>query len=435
MRLAVWLLMMSFFSPLHAAGTPNQTPYELAAEAAWNAVIMSEDRERFQKEGDLADSVEKNLDAASETVGARAKELFLKTEAIHQVTAVGIRERIGAPAATPESTLDGMLRPGMTYIFVSQSIPEPLLVSLFAAYENNADESIEIVFRGLNKDQRTIPDMLRSVGKIIHDNKLEPAVNIGLNPTVFRHFNIQTVPAIVHILPDGQIAKIQGILNVNYFMSELRSRTQLDLGVQGALYEISERDLLEIIQERLAAIDLESAGERAQQRYWENFNYQRLPNAVEPETFYADMRVRVTQDIQAVDGTLVAKAGDIVDPFHYLPGSQKAFNRRVIALNPNSTTQVEWARTQVREAHANHQVPLVMLSELHASSGGQTLFDIEAIMGVRIFLLVPEVVQRFGLNALPASAVQSERYPYAMLVRQWHCDGVQETCRTSPEPD
>ena len=421
----------------HVSADPSQrvpTAYERAAEAAWDSVLNAEDKERFTREVESAAAVAgKREQAEQESVTDRARQLLTDARQIQQVTEQGVRGKFGFEDTEPESALEEMLKPGTTYIFVSQGMPEQVLVSLLAAYEDNEDHSIEIVFRGLEKDQRTIPQMMRSVGELIHRNNLKPSVNIGLNPTVFNHFGITAVPTIVHVLPDGSTARMQGVLNLEYFFSELKRRNESDLGVHGTLYEISERDLLEIIQERLAAIDWESKKESAQKRYWENYDYQNLPAAFEPATFYADMRIQVTEDIITPDGQVIARAGDIVDPGHYLPAG-KLLHPRILAINPNSTSQVQWAREQVKEAHAINEMPLVMLSELNRGEGANTLFAVEEQLQVRIFLLVPEVVQRFGIRALPASVVRSEDYPHAMLVRQWHCDDLANKCVSAPKP-
>lgn len=421
-----------------ASDSSKPTAYESAAEAAWQSVLNAEDKDRFRKQVEDAAAINEINNSIKEDKSERAKALLFQSQEIKRTTEDQVRKHFGLNEQKPESALNEMLKPGTTYIFVSQGMPEQVLVSLLAAYEDNEDHTIEIVFRGLEKDQTTIPSMLRAVGEIIRKNNIKPSVNIGLNPTVFNHFSITAVPTIVHILPDGSVANMRGSLNLDYFFSELKSKTEvekgvIDLGVHGSLYDISERDLMEIIQERIAKIDWEKKKETAQQKYWQNYDYQRLPSAVEAATFYADMRVVVTEDI-VVEGHLIAKKGDIVDPSAHLAAQGVSFNRRVIIFNPNSSLQTAWAREQVSEALALNEKPLVMLSEINHGYGGETLFKIEELMKVQIFLLVPEVVNRFGVNALPASVVQSERYPHAMLVRQWLCVDEKTGCRTALKP-
>lgn len=414
---------------------------ESAAETAWKSVLLAEDEKRFAKQIEAAASMALDSEAIRSSKSARAKEMLFQTQAIRRNAELGVREHYGVEHTEPETVLEEMLKPGTTYIFASQGMPEQILVSLLGAYEDNENHSIEIVFRGLNKDQHTISAMLRSIGNFIREHNLKPSVNIGLNPTIFNHFGVSAVPTIIHVLPNGRAASMQGILNLDYFFATLKSKEGkqgweddvVNLGTHGSMYDISERDLIEIIHERLAKIDWEEKKKNAQANYWKNYDYQKLPTALVPTTFYADMRVQVTEDI-VVEGHVVARAGDILDPRDQLGHLAQTYNRRVIIINPNNTLQLKWAREQVKEALALNEKPLVMLSELNRGFGVATLFKVEEMMQVQIFLLVPEVVERFGVQALPASVVLSKQYPHAMLVKQWLCLSEKEGCKAAPKP-
>jgi len=321
----------------------------------------------------------------------------------------------------------------MTYIFVSQSMPEQLLSTLYQSFETQPDDGhVEIVFRGLKPDQRSVSQMMRDIWKFISDNGLKPEVSITLNPTLFRELNVTSVPQIAHIMPDGEVARVKGMLNHHFFLAQLDDAETLDLGVQGELFSISERSLIEVIQERIAEIDWDQKKRNAINSFWRNYLYEALPPASVPKSFYADMRVLVSKDIPDGRGGLIARKGEMINPFDSVAGMTN-YNRRVIVFDPNHASQLSWAKYQVEAALKLNQRPVPMLTNI-IEGDIETFPKVERFLKTQIYLLIPEAVKRFSLSESPTLVTRSRLKPSSMLVQVFACNDGSGLCKVEQLP-
>ncbi|MBM6705353.1 pilus assembly protein, partial [Sutterella massiliensis] len=87
-----------------------------------------------------------------------------------------------------------------------------------------------------------------------------------------------------------------------------------NLGEQGAMREILERDLIEAAKERVLQIDWDEKKARAAKRAWANLQYECLPSASIDAVRYIDPTILVEKDILDLNGNAVRKAGERVNP-------------------------------------------------------------------------------------------------------------------------
>jgi conjugal transfer pilus assembly protein TraW len=158
---------------------------------------------------------------------------------------------------------------------------------------------------------------------------------------------------------------------------------------------VTEPDLIEELQRRLAALDLEKLREHALERYWQRVTFEELPVAVEPRTRAVDPTITAPRDLHSTDGTLLVRAGETLNPLDRLPSTQ-----RLVVFDASDERQVVTARRLGREA-GDRRV-LYLATRLERSEGWDGLASVEDSLDAPVYLLTPEVRARFALERVPA---------------------------------
>jgi conjugal transfer pilus assembly protein TraW len=133
----------------------------------------------------------------------------------------------------------------------------------------------------------------------------------------------------------------------------------------GTVYPIAERDLLEVIQERLQA--KQDSGELAalQQQMVQSAKDKvenpppiaGISTATKPSTHWYDPTVTAPNDIRDTDGNVVVKAGTTVNPLDYM-----GLNKVLLFIDARDQRQVAWAD------HEYHASPKPVKTVLVAGS-------------------------------------------------------------------
>jgi conjugal transfer pilus assembly protein TraW len=168
-----------------------------------------------------------------------------------------------------------------------------------------------------------------------------------------------------------------------------------DLGVRGPVKPVTEPDLIEELQRRLAALDLGKLREQALARYWQRVAFVELPVASESRTREIDPTITAPREVSAADGTLLVHAGERVNPLDRLP-----FTQRLVVFDASDERQVATAQRLGREAGELRVVYLA--SRLDRRSGWEWLASVEDTLDAPVYLLTPEVRERFALERVPA---------------------------------
>ena len=84
--------------------------------------------------------------------------------------------------------------------------------------------------------------------------------------------------------PDGELARVAGLADPQWLRARVLAGERGDLGVRGPVKPVTEPDLIEELQRRLAALDLGKLREQALARYWQRVAFAELPVAAEPRT-------------------------------------------------------------------------------------------------------------------------------------------------------
>ena len=233
---------------------------------------------------------------------------------------------------------------------------------------------------------------------------LDPPPTVLLDPTPFRTHGITVVPTLVATAADGrEIARVSGLASSRWLRAALADGKTGDLGHRGPVREIVEPDLLETIHQRLARIDFAALGEQAVERAFERLRFEPLPAAGEDRERLIDPTIIAAADIQLPDGTLLVRAGDSVNPLERLP-----FTQRLVVFDAADSRQLAFAHERASES--SDRPTTFLLTGLSRKDGWAELERVMVHLERRVYLLTPELRQRFALERVPA-VVEAVRQP------------------------
>ncbi len=325
---------------------------------------------------------------AGETLGAAERERMHRL-----ITAQMPAVPDATATATPTQTIT---------LLVSRALGAAALRDIFVTA---ARPDVRVVFRGVAEGE-PLMDFMRGIHAELQG--LDPMPAVALDPTPFREANAEAVPLMILSGPDGEIARVAGLSDPAWLQAQVAAGRTGDLGVRGPVETISEPDMLEEIARRVAALDLAALREQALARYWTRAVFEHLPAAREPRTRVIDPVIEAKADIALPDGTLLVRSGERLNPLDRL-----AFGLRLVVFDPTEPAQVRTARTLGESAGALR--PVYLATRLDREAGWEGFRTIEDALDETVYLLTPDVRERFALERVPASVESAGR---VFLVRE-----------------
>ena len=300
---------------------------------------------------------------------------------------------VPGPDATPTQTIT---------LLVSRALGAAALRDIFATA---ARPDVRVVFRGVAEGEPLL-DFMRGIHAELEG--LDPMPAVALDPTPFREAGAEAVPLMILSGPDGEIARVAGLSDPAWLFAQVAAGRTGDLGVRGPVERISEPDMLEEIARRIAALDLAALREQALARYWTRAAFEHLPTAREPRTRVIDPVIEAKADIALPDGTLLVRSGERLNPLDRL-----AFGLRLVVFDPTEPAQVRTARHLGDGAGTLR--PVYLATRLDREAGWEGFRAIEDALDETVYLLTPDVRERFALERVPASVEAAGR---VFLVRE-----------------
>jgi conjugal transfer pilus assembly protein TraW len=290
------------------------------------------------------------------------------------------------------SGADGDVGPAVRFtLFASRSLGDGQLRDLFAFAAGQPET--RVLFRGIGADESLL-DFLGSLRPLLAG--LDPPPNVLLDPTPFRAQAVTSVPTIVATAPDGsELARVSGLADTRWLRAALRAGQRGDLGARGPVREITEPDLLAEIRRRLARIDFTALGQRVVERAFQHLPCETLPTAGEDRERFVDPTIVAAADIPLADGTLLVHAGDAVNPLDGLP-----FTQRLVVLDAADSRQIAFAQGLASAGAAKRTTYL--LTGLPHEDGWAALQRVAGSLDGAVYLLTPELRQRFALERVPS---------------------------------
>jgi conjugal transfer pilus assembly protein TraW len=299
-----------------------------------------------------------------------------------------VRDTDGAVADRP----DGNARQLVSFtVFASRSLGDGQLRDLFAFAAAQPDT--RVLFRGIGADESLL-DFLGSLRPLLAG--LDPPPNVLLDPTPFRAQAVTSVPTIVATAPDGsELARVSGLADTRWLRAALRAGQRGDLGVRGPVREIAEPDLLAEIRRRLARIDFTALDQRVIERAFQHLPFEALPTAGEDRERFVDPTIVAAADIWMADGSVLVHAGDAVNPLDALP-----FTQRLVVFDAADSRQIAFAQGLASAGAAKRTTYL--LTGLPHEDGWAALRRVTDALDGAVYLLTPELRQRFALERVPS---------------------------------
>jgi conjugal transfer pilus assembly protein TraW len=280
-------------------------------------------------------------------------------------------------------------------MFVSFSLGEPVLKGIFQ--EASGQEDVLLVFRGPKPGQK-LPGFFADLKALLKD--IDPVPNIVIDPTRFQKWEVTTVPEIVVEGQGRALLRVKGVISLDWVKSRQNAGRQGDLGRFGEVYDIAEIDLLEAIKSRLATLDGPRLKQQALARFWEKRPFEVLPEVQEDRDRTIDLTVTAPRDLVAPNGNLIIRAGHAVNPL-----DQMAFGLCLIVFDATQPAQLDTIKhLSCRDKSAR---VLYLATQLSRQDGWEGLKNLETTLDAPVYLLTPDVRQRFQLQHVPSVVEQS----------------------------
>ena len=172
-----------------------------------------------------------------------------------------------------------------------------------------------------------------------------------------------------------------------------------DYGQQGAVFAVTEPDLLRTIEHKLASLDRSGAIAQLNQQLAKRSEARvRRPEAVagielakHPRSWIHDPAITIDRDIVGPQGHRIARAGQRINPLDFM-----AMRQTLVFIDGDVPAQVRWALARHSETSA--KIIMVKGAPLEAMTRHQRRF---------YFDQGGFLVRRFGIRAVPALVAQT----------------------------
>jgi conjugal transfer pilus assembly protein TraW len=286
-------------------------------------------------------------------------------------------------------------------ILVSRSLGEAELKQVIASAAHS-NLPVRFVFRGIAEGQR-INDAMLDYGRWSRGLDVPPQAI--LDPTIFQDRGVDSVPA-MYFMRDGEVvASVNGLTNPEWLARAVEGGETGHLGTRGPVLDIAERDLIELMQERTAQLDLESRKKETIDTYWQRADFIPLMAATENERKVIDPSFVLNEDIRGANDALIVQAGTVINPLQLRP-----FTLRLIIFNPTREAEVEWAASLESAPGLDD---MFIATEIDRDAGWEGFESLEDRLDEPVYLLQPDLRSRFQLQKTP-SLVTSESYRFVV---------------------
>ena len=227
----------------------------------------------------------------------------------------------------------------------------------------------------------------RRLADLLED--IDPKPSVAIHPKSFRDHQVTLVPAIVEPAT-GKI--IRGTVHAETFRERAKDTTEMDLGTVGPTSDIIEPDLVELIKQRIAEVDVESRAKESVASYWQRAPFIDVPKARERRVRRLDPTVTTENDLRDHEGRMIAPAGTMINPLAALP-----FTSRLLIFDGTDPAERQWARDHIQEDRKT----ILITTRIDRDVGWPAWKDLHRSFGLPVYLLQARIAERFALEATP----------------------------------
>lgn len=275
-------------------------------------------------------------------------------------------------------------------LLVSRQLGEATLRAIFSGAAQS-ETPTRVVFRGILPGESLI-GFIRQVHTWL--DGIDPPPLVELDPIPFQETGARLVPLMVLSDADGEIARVAGLTDPGWLLEQVAAGRGGDLGTRGPVTEISEPDMIEEIQRRLATLDLDALRQGAVERFWQRTEMTELPAATAARVRHLDATTELQADLHDADGQVIFPAGTRFNPFEHAD-----FTLRLILFDATDPRQV--AIAEDAGANMGGRRPVFIASRLNREAGWDALAALEEVLDEPVYLLTPDVRRRFAIEAVP----------------------------------
>ncbi|MBX2808181.1 MAG: conjugal transfer protein TraW [Cellvibrionaceae bacterium] len=284
--------------------------------------------------------------------------------------------------------------PGRVLFFASLSLGTEGLDDLL--YEASVTEDAVVVFRGV-RDIDKFTESLFEIQRL--SNTQSPVANVIIDPTLFRKHQIAQVPTIVYLNKDSgqEQARVAGLSSAKWLLARVAADKRGDFGTKGPLETILERDLIEAIKEKVAAVDWEKKKQEAIKRFWTKQHFLELPKAPRARRREIDPSILIYEDMVDAEGTIIHPAGTVINPLDL-----QTFDQALLVFNPLDSKQVELVQRRLQQIAGQYTQITLIVTTLDADDGWASYKKITDTLDAPVYKLTSDVLSRFALEYVPA---------------------------------
>jgi len=282
-----------------------------------------------------------------------------------------------------------------TLCFISLGMPEASLKALFRN-QDKAKKKVLFVLQGFADSMLDTKNHLNEL--LRHDGTPNQHYQIQLNidPVVFTRHQVSKVPTYIQVDENRKpIFRMSGDVSADFFFENTQTAKRYsDLGTYDKVYEITERNLMEEMQTKTAAVNWKEKFQEAWERKFEQLPKFQFPASPKTYTYLIDPSVTLDYDIKDMDGKILVAAGATVNPFDHVP-----LQKKIIVFDANSQKQKKLVQHLIKTADK----PVVLLT-----TEAVNIMELIKYFNHRVFLLDDLWVKRLRIKELPLSAEQHQ---------------------------
>lgn len=277
------------------------------------------------------------------------------------------------------------------YYFISFSQPEFEIKEILKAASK---VDARVILRGMRPEDKMVNYTAMAIAKLAKG--ITPLPKVSMDPRLHKTFNINSAPSMVY-RKGNHVVTAEGVASVNWFLEKARGSDQenLYLGKISDTREITEKDVIEEIQSRAAAVDWDAKRRKAMNNYISKLPNFNIPTAQKDSKYKIDPRVQFNKDVEAKDGSLLASKGQVVNPLDHFPGQ----GMTLYIFDGTSAPQKALVKKEMKTADGEIWL---MTSRIDKEEGFQFIAELNKEYQRQVFVLQQRIIERFQIRNLPA---------------------------------
>jgi conjugal transfer pilus assembly protein TraW len=318
--------------------------------------------------------------------------------------------------ASEENQYSKVDEPIVYKILISDAMGEREIKRLFRALSHRED--VVFVLRGLLPTEKTITDVGRRIVNMLKETEVQ--VNVQLDPRPFNRVDAEYAPQILAFQGEQLLVSAKGLTNPNYIAEQLSQGKEGDLGSFGDTVKISERDITDVLRERVEKLDEKELIAGAKARYWDNVRFLELPKAQVTQERVFEPVITMNRDIVAPDGTVIAYQGQRANPLqHPMP-----FTMRLVIFDATDQAQIEFVKALPESRLRTKYITTKYDKKLKWDA----VKHVERQLNAPVYQLNSDIINSFNLHVVPSVVTANNDEDYYLISEHYlprHVEVVQ----------